>query len=192
MEDSRILELFNARDESAIEEAAHRHGGLCRALALRVLGDVRDAEECVSDALLAAWDSIPPARPEKLAAYLAKLTRNLALKRRRDQSRLKRGGAQYDLAYEELDASLPGRDNVEETLERCDLHTAIVAFLRTLSRTERRLFLCRYWYFDSIAELSRSLGFSESKVKSMLARSRGKLRRYLEKEGYSFEDGYNL
>ena len=102
MEDSRILELFNARDESAIEEAAHRHGGLCRALALRVLGDVRDAEECVSDALLAAWDSIPPARPEKLAAYLAKLTRNLALKRRRDQSRLKRGGAQYDLAYEKL------------------------------------------------------------------------------------------
>ena len=189
MEDSRIMELFWARDERAIEEAARRHGGLCRALALRVLGDLRDAEECVSDALLAAWDSIPPARPEKLSAYLARLTRNLALKRCRDRSRLKRGGGEYDLAYEELDECLAGRESVEGTLERRELSTAIAAFLRTLPRTERQLFLCRYWYFDSIAELSRSFGFSESKVKSMLGRSRSKLRRYLEKEGYSCEDG---
>lgn len=189
MEDSRIVELFWARDERAIEEAARRHGGLCRALALRVLGDLRDAEECVSDALLAAWDSIPPARPEKLSAYLARLTRNHALKRCRDRSRLKRGGGEYDLAYEELDECLAGRESVEGTLERRELSTAIAAFLRTLPRTERRLFLCRYWYFDSIAELSRSFGFSESKVKSMLGRSRSKLRRYLEKEGYSCEDG---
>lgn len=189
MEDSRIVELFWARDERAIEEAARRHGGLCRALALRVLGDLRDAEECVSDALLAAWDSIPPARPEKLSAYLARLTRNHALKRCRDRSRLKRGGREYDLAYEELDECLTGRESVEGTLERRELSTAIAAFLRTLPRTERQLFLCRYWYFDSIAELSRSFGFSESKVKSMLGRSRSKLRRYLEKEGYSCEDG---
>ena len=79
MEDSRIVELFLSRDERAVEEAAHSHGGLCRALALRVLGDPQEAEECVNDALLAAWDSIPPRRPEKLSAYLARLTRNQAL-----------------------------------------------------------------------------------------------------------------
>lgn len=189
MEDKQIVELFWGRDERAIEEAERRHGGLCRVLALRILGDEQDAEECVSDALLAAWGSIPPQRPEKLAAYLARLTRNHALRRRRDAGRIKRGGAQYDLAFEELDECLPGREDVERTLEQRELRTVIAAFLRGLPRTERRLFLCRYWYFDSIAELSRSFGFSESKVKSMLGRCRGKLRRYLEREGYFFENG---
>ena len=189
MEDGRIVELFLARDERAVEEAEKSHGGLCRALALRVLGDPQDAEECVSDALLAAWNSIPPQRPEKLAAYLARLTRNHALRRRRDAGRLKRGGAQYDLAFEELDECLPGWEDVEGATERKELRSALAAFLRGLPKTERRLFLCRYWYFDSITELSRSFGFSESKVKSMLWRSRGKLRRYLEKEGYCYENG---
>ena len=189
MDDSQILKLFLAQDERAIEEAAYSYGVLCRALALRILGDGRDAEECVNDALLAAWNSIPPQRPEKLAAYLARLTRNLALKRRRDEGRLKRGGTQYDVTYEEVDECLPGGDDAEQALERDELRAAITRFLCGLPRTERRLFLCRYWYFDSIAELSRSFGFSESKVKSMLWRSRGKLRRYLEKEGYSIENG---
>ena len=189
MEDQEIVELFWARDERAVEEAERRHGGLCRALALRVLGDPQDAEECVSDALLAAWDSIPPQRPEKLAAYLARITRNLALRRKRDNGRLRRGGAQADLAFEELDECLPGGKDVERELERSELRAAVERFLRTLPRTERRLFLCRYWYFDSIAELSRSFGFSESNVKSMLWRCRNKLRRRLEKEGYIHENG---
>ena len=113
MDDGQIVALFWQRDERAIEEAAHRHGGLCRALALRVLGSFQDAEECVSDALLAAWNTIPPQRPEKLSAYLARLTRNLALARRRDASRLKRGGGEADLAYEELDGCLAAHTDVE-------------------------------------------------------------------------------
>ena len=189
MDDSQVVELFWKRDERAVEEAASRHGGLCRSLALHVLGDRQDAEECVNDALLAAWNSIPPQRPEKLAAYLARLTRNLALRRRRDESRIKRGGTQSELAFEELDECLPGRENVESAFERSELNAAIERFLRSLPRTERRLFLCRYWYFDSITELSGIFGFSESKVKSMLWRSRGKLRRCLEKKGYFFENG---
>ena len=189
MDDGQIVALFWQRDERAIEEAAHRHGGLCRALALRVLGSFQDAEECVSDALLAAWNTIPPRRPEKLSAYLARLTRNLALARRRDASRLKRGGGEADLAYEELDGCLAAHTDVEREWERAELRAAVERFLRGLPNTARRLFLCRYWYFDSIGELSRSFGFSESKVKSMLWRIRMKLRRYLEQEGFYDEDG---
>ncbi len=187
MEDSEIVVLFLARDERAIEEAAQRHGGLCRALALRLLADKQDAEECVSDTLLAAWNSIPPQKPEKLSAYLARLTRNLALKRRRDASRLKRGGGDATLAYEELDECLPDRENVEQRLEAQELTKSIERFLRMLPETERRVFLGRYWYFESVAELANRFGFNESRVKSMLFRSRKKLKTYLEKEGLFFE-----
>ncbi len=187
MEDREIVELFFRRDEQAIVEAAHSHGGLCRMLALRLLGDFQDAEECVSDTLLAAWNSIPPQKPEKLSAYLARLTRNLALKRRRDAGRLKRGGGETELAFEELDASLPGGENVERQLERRELAERIERFLYTLPVPERRVFLCRYWYFESITEIAGRFGYGESKVKSMLSRSRKKLRNDLEKEGIVFE-----
>ena len=188
MEDERIVELFFRRDERAIEEAAYAHGGLCRSLALRLLGDFQDAEECVSDTLLAAWNSIPPHRPEKLPAYLARLTRNLALRRRRDAERLKRGGGEADMALEELEECLPARESVERTVERRELAKALERFLRTLSRTERRVFLGRYWYCESVRELAERFGFSESKVKSMLCRTRERLRRYLEKEGFTHEE----
>lgn len=188
MEDERIVELFFRRDERAIEEAAHAHGGLFRTLALRLLGDFQDAEECVSDMLLAAWNSIPPHRPEKLPAYLARLTRNLALRRRRDAGRLKRGGGEADLALEELDECLPAEESVERAVERRELAAVMERFLRALPKTERRVFLGRYWYCESVRELAERFGFSESKVKSMLRRTREKLKRYLEKEGITHEE----
>ena len=143
MTDEQIVSLFWARDERAIEELAHRHGGLCRAMALRMLGSFQDAEECISDALLAAWNSIPPRRPEKLSAYLDRLTRNQALKRRRDSERLKRGGGELNLAYEELDECLPGPESTEQCWEQRELSTALERFLRGLPEAERRLFLRR-------------------------------------------------
>jgi len=188
MEDTQIVALFFGRDERAIAEAARSHGGLCRTLALRVLGNAQDAEECVNDALLAAWNSIPPHSPERLAAYLARLTRNLALRRRRDMQRKKRGGGACELAYEELSECLPSADSVERALGQKELAAALEAFLRTLPQCERRVFLGRYWYFESVRELAERFGFSEGKVKSMLFRTRGKLRSYLEKEGISIED----
>ena len=185
MNDQAIIHKFWDRNEDAINDSKKQYEDYCLYIANNVLHDRLDAEEVFNDALLAAWDSIPPQRPEKLAAYLARITRNLALRRKRDNGRLRRGGEQADLAFEELDECLPGGKDVERELERSELRAAIKRFLRTLPRTERRLFLCRYWYFDSIAELSRSFGFSESKVKSILWRCRNKLRRRLEKEGYT-------
>ena len=187
MDDGQIVSLFLARDERAIAEAAQRHGGLCRALAMRLLGDTQDAEECVSDALLAAWNSIPPQKPEKLSAYLARLTRNLALKKRRDASRLKRGGGEATLAFEELDECLPSRENVEQRIEQRELTAAIERFLRLLPEDQGRVFLGRYWYFESVAELSERFGIGEGRVKSMLFRTRKKLKSHLEKEGLFFE-----
>ena len=187
MEDAQIVALFWARDLRAIEELAHCHGGLCRTMALRMLGSFQDAEECVSDALLAAWNSIPPQKPEKLSAYLARLTRNQALKRRRDSERLKRGGGELNLAYEELDECLPARESVERQWEQAELSEALERFLRGLPGAERRLFLRRYWGCERVSDLSAAFGWSESKVKSMLYRSRNKLRIYLEKEGFFLE-----
>lgn len=190
MEDEQIISLFWARDERAIEELAHRHGGLCRAMALRMLGSFQDAEECLSDALMAAWNSIPPRRPEKLSAYLARLTRNQALKRRRDSERLKRGGGELNLAYEELDECLPDPESTEQCWEQRELSAALERFLRGLPAAERRLFLRRYWGCESLRELAAANGWSESKVKSMLFRTRKKLRDYLIKEGFACECGF--
>ena len=156
--------------------------------ALRLLEDLRDAEECVSDALLAAWNTIPPRQPEKLSAYLARLTRNLALKRRRDAGRLKRGGGEADRALEELDECVGAGRSVEETVEQRELAAALERFLRALPATERRVFLARYWYFESTRETAARFGFSESKLRSMLSRTRRKLRRYLEEEGLTHEE----
>lgn len=187
MEDSEILALFQKRNERAIEEAAYAHGGLCRCLALHILGDWQDAEECLSDTLLAAWNTIPPQQPERLASYLARITRNLALKRLRDRQRLKRGGGQAELVFEELDECIPSGNSVEEQIEQKELAKVLERFLRGLPETERRLFLCRYWYFESVKELSLRFGCRESKVKSMLFRTRKKLKNYLNKEGFCFD-----
>ena len=188
MDDGQIVALFLRRDETAVSEAAKAYGAYCRALALRILGDSRDAEECWSDALFAAWTSIPPNEPQALGAYLAKLTRNLALKRRRDAHRLKRGGSHADLVFEELDACLPSRADVERELEDAELTRATARFLHSLPETERRIFLGRYWNFNSISELCDLYGFTDSKVKSMLSRIRKKLKHFLIKEGIFFEN----
>lgn len=183
MEDRQIIELYWKRDEAAIARTAERYGGYCGMIARNVLQSEQDAEECLDDAWLAAWNSIPPQKPENLAAYLGKLTRRKAIDRLRALRREKRGGTAVDLALEELEDVLPAGDDPEDAALRKELAEAVNRFLATLSATERNVFLCRYWYFDGIEAIGASFGCSQSKVKSMLHRTRNKLRKFLQKEG---------
>ena len=183
MEDSQIIELYFARSEQAVREAAAKYGRYLTTVAGNILPDSRDAEEAVNDAWLAAWSSIPPHRPQSLGAYLAKLTRRAALKVWRVKDAQKRGGGQAEAVLEELSELLPGGDDPVRAVEARELTEALDRFLAALPDTERRVFLRRYWYMDAIAQIAQRFGFTQSKVKSMLARTRAKLLAHLEKEG---------
>lgn len=178
MEDIRILELFRARDERAIEEVSKKYGKLCRSVAFGILCDDADSEECENDVYLGLWNSIPPASPECLSAYIVRITRNLSLKRLRDRNAKKRGGGEVPLALDELAECIPSEDEVRDD----SLSAILDGFLSSLGEDSRRVFVCRYFYFDSIAEISARFGYSESKVKSMLMRTRSKLYCCLRKE----------
>ena len=183
MEDSQILELYFARSETAIQETDRKYGGYCYKIAFGILADRQDSEESVSDTYLAAWNTIPPRRPNFLNAFLAKMTRHISIDRWRKLSAQKRGGGEIILALEELEDCVD-RSNVETELAKKELTRVLNAFLSSLPETERNVFLCRYWYLDSIQTISEVSGFSQSKVTSMLHRLRGKLRKKLSEEGY--------
>lgn len=185
MEDSRILELYWRRSEAAIGETERKYGPYCYSIAKNILGSHEDSQECVNDTWLAAWNAIPPHRPGVLSGFLGKLTRNLSLDRWRTLHRQKRGGGEVTLALEELKDCVSGVETPQEGLERKELAGYINRFPATLPRQERQVFLCRYWYLDSVAEISRYTGFSQSKITSMLHRTRKKLGAFLEKEGYA-------
>lgn len=182
MDDSQIIALYFQRKEQAISATAIKFGRYCMTIAVNILRDRRDAEEAVSDAWMDAWNTIPPTMPRSLRAYLATLTRRRALDRYDTLSAEKRGGGQVALALEELTECASPQD-VQAQAEASELAERIGAFLWTIPSTDRRVFVCRYWYFDSIEVIAEQFGFSKSKVKSMLHRTRGKLRKYLEKEG---------
>jgi len=183
MDDAQIIDLYFRRSEDAISETAEKYGGYCYSIAYNILTNNEDAEESVSDTYMAAWRAIPPRRPSILATFLGKITRHLSIDRWRSRSRYKRGGGAIILALEELEECSSEDDSVEKALERKRLAVVFNRFLDTLPETERRIFLCRYWYIDSIADIAEDFGFSQSKVTSMLHRTRGKLRTVLEKEG---------
>lgn len=184
MEDNAIIDLYFDRSESAISETAAKYGPYCYSIAYNILTNKEDAEESVSDTYLAAWNAMPPRRPSILSTFLGKITRHLSIDRWRERNAYKRGGGEMVLAMEELEACIAGEEDVQKTLERKELARLFNRFLDSLPETERSVFLCRYWYLDSIADLERQFGFSQSKLKSMLFRLRGKLRTVLEKEGY--------
>ena len=184
MEDQALIELYWARNEDAITETHRKYGPWCRGIALRILELQEDAEECVSDTYLQAWNNIPPQRPSVFRAWLGRITRNLALTRYRKNHAEKRGGGQTALALEELGDCVSGGPTVESEEERKEIAAAINRFLRSLPHPEQQVFLCRYWYLDPLAEICRQFSFSEGKVKSMLFRTRKKLRDFLSEEGY--------
>ncbi|MDE7297814.1 MAG: RNA polymerase sigma factor [Lachnospiraceae bacterium] len=184
MDNEKIVELYLLRDESAITETAEKYGSRLRALALGITADRQIAEECENDTYLEAWNSIPPHEPRSyLYAFLARITRHIALNCCRERSRLKRSALLCELSSE-VEQCIPAPDDTECRLESIALGKAINSFLGTLAEEKRNVFLRRYWYFDSVADISRRYSLSQSKVKTMLFRIRNQLREYLEKEGY--------
>lgn len=183
MEDMQIVDLFFARNEQAIDETAHKYGNYLFSIADHILSSNRDAEEAVNDTYLGAWKSIPPHRPDRLSTYLGKITRRCSLEKWKAMHAQKRGGGEVPLALEELSECIPAGETPEQTMELKELTQLLNTFIRTLAETEQRVFVCRYWYLMSVKTISRNFGFTESKIKSMLSRTRGKLKTYLEREG---------
>ena len=187
MEDHEIVGLYWSRSEEAIRKTETKYGRYCQAIARRILTDEEDAREAVNDAYLAAWNSMPPHRPAVLSAYLGKLTRRISINRRAEKRTGKRGGGEVPLALDELSDCLSAGNDVEQAVEAARLSALMAEFVRALPETERRVFVCRYWHLYPIADLAKKFGFSQSKVKSMLARTRKKLRTKLEQEGILYE-----
>ena len=189
MEDSRIVALYWARNEDAITETDRKYGGYCRAIAMNILSDHGDAEECVNDTWLQTWNAIPPHRPTILSAFLGTITRRLSLDHRRRNTRKKRGGGQVPLALEELsqcvpDSGGPDSGGPEEAVQLAELTHTLEDFLKGLSGRDRDLFLCRYWYLASIREIAQAFRLPESRVKVILFRTRNKLKAHLEQAGF--------
>ena len=183
MDDREILDLFWQRSEDAIPATQRKYGSYCQTIACNILENDEDAEECVNDTWLKAWNSMPEHRPSKLAPYLAKLTRWLSINRLRERKRLKRGGGEAALALEELSEVLPSGEDTQRRLELQELNAAVRAFLDSLNATERQVFLSRYWFMADVKEIAAKFGFSANKVSTMLHRTRAKLRSYLKEEG---------
>ena len=183
MEDHAIIDLYWAREERALEETDRKYGPYCRTIAHQILHSREDTEECVNDTWLRAWNAIPPQRPCVLSAFLGKITRNLSLDRCRLTRADKRGGGTVAVALEELGDCVPSSNSVEQAVEYTELTRQLDTFLRTLPEKECCLFLRRYWYLDSTRDMSARFSMSESSVKTMLHRTRNKLRTYLTQQG---------
>jgi RNA polymerase sigma-70 factor (ECF subfamily) len=182
MTDEKIIELFFARDEMAIKHTADKYENYCFTIANNILSNREDSEECVNDTYLAAWQSIPPERPKQLSAYLGKIARNFALTKHRKERAFKRGGNMNEISLELLELIPDGSDLAEEyDIRRLGL--IIDTFLRKIKKDDRQIFVRRYWYGDPLADICRNFGFSETKVKSSLHRTREKLAAELKKEG---------
>ncbi len=185
MDDKEIVTLFLVRSESALAEVSQKYGRQIRALSYSITGDRGVAEECENETYLSAWNAIPPHDPgEYLFAFLAKITRHLSLNALRGQKAQKRNAPVYALTAE-LEDVLPAPDDCACRIDDLAFQQMLNGFLFGLSETERNIFLRRYWYMDSIATIATRFGFSESKVKTGLFRTREKLRAHLTKEGYT-------
>ena len=184
MDDARIVELFFRRDEAAITAASEQYGPRLHALARNLLGSDTDAEECVNDAWLEAWNRIPPHEPRAyLFPFLAKIVRAKALNRVKARSAEKRSAELVALS-DELSGMLRSTEDTEAAVEAQELAKAVSSWLRTVSEEKRRVFVRRYWYAEPVRQIAARYGISESKVKSLLLRARNELANQLKKEGY--------
>lgn len=183
MDDRQIIELFLAREERAIAELQQKYGGYCRAIAYRILGDARDAEEIENDCYLKVWNAIPPNEPDPLSSYVSMICRRTALSRAEAASAQKRGGGQLPAVLDELESVLSAEDSADFD-DAVALRDALNRFLRALPQRQRNIFLQRYWYFRPIGEIAAEFSTSESSVSVTLHRIRKKLKDFLEKEGF--------
>lgn len=183
-DDETIVAMLFARSGQGIRELDKKYGKLCRALSYRIVGNRQDAEECVNDAYLGAWNAIPPARPDPLRSYILRIVRDLSLKACEKNEAAKRS-SRHTVALEELETCLADRETVEDTVEARDLARIIEGFLDTLSCEDRVIFMRRYWFSDSYRDIAERVGLSEKNVSVRLTRIRKKLKRYLiEREAF--------
>ena len=185
MEDEKIVQLYWQRDERAVSVTAEKYGPYCTAIARSILHSPRDEEECVNDTWLAAWNAMPPHRPNILSAFLGRLTRNLAFNRYNRNRADKRGGAETELVLHELAEIVSGREDVQGELERQELVRELNAFLAGLSEKKRAIFLQRYWYAHSVGDIAARWGMKETAVSMTLHRLRRDLRQYLTERGFA-------
>jgi len=184
VDDAEIVALYLARSEQALAETQGKYGAYCRTIALGLLGDAGAAEETVNDVWLAAWNAIPPHRPEKLGTFLGKLTRRVAVNRWQARSAQKRGGGETALCLDELGECLTAQGGPEGELAGKELSAALSRWLRTLGAEKRRAFVLRYWYALPVKEVAGKFGWSVTKTTNILSRLRAGLKAFLEQEGF--------
>lgn len=184
MNDDMIVDLYWQRDENAIRETEQKYGRYLSKIAYNILSDFEDSRESVNDTYLKAWNSMPPHKPNVLATYLGKITRQLSIDIFRSRNRKKRRASEYTLSLSELEECVSGGDTTEQSIDLHLLAEAIDSYLGSLSSEARNTFVGRYYYMDSIREVAAYYNMSESKAKSMLHRTRLGLRTYLEQEGF--------
>ncbi|MGN0526783.1 MAG: RNA polymerase sigma factor [Acutalibacteraceae bacterium] len=182
MEDVKIIELFNQRDENAIAECTEKYGNLLKKISFNILGNKEDSEECFNDTLNKLWSTIPPKNPNSLVAYMGKIVRNLSINKYRENHAQKRysGG---DLLLSELSECIPDKSSVETVIDTNDLTEYINKWLRGLETEKCNIFIRRYWYGDSIKDIAMNYSATEKKIAGILYRLRESLKKYLEKEG---------
>ena len=184
MNDKEIIQLYFDRDPKALSATAKKYGKYCTSIAKNILGNDEDVEECVNDTYLNTWNSIPPTIPTILSAFLGKITRNIAFNKYRHNHVKKRGNGEVALVLDELTDCVSGLDDVEQEIDRKQLVEAINSFLNTLSSQNRNIFICRYWYSDSVASIAKRYGITENNVSVILNRLRSKLKKYLLERGF--------
>lgn len=184
MDDNEIIKLFNERNEAAISELSRKHGAFFTRLAEKILQNYEDSMTCVNDAYLKTWESIPPAKPNVLRAFVGRIVKCVAVSMLRRENAEKRGGGEFTLVLDELEECVSDGSSVEQQLEGKELVNAINKFLQTCGEFNRRAFVLRYWYCESITEVAAELGSNENNVTVSLYRTRQKLKEHLAKGGY--------
>lgn len=182
MHDGEITDLFFQRSESAIDELSKKYGKLCSSIARNITGNEQDAQECVNDAYLAAWNTIPPARPDPLAAYVCRLVRNLSINRYKFNHSKKRN-TDYDLCLCELENTLFDSGGLDESMDDSSIAARINEYLSALCEGDRVIFLRRFWYFDSYKKISQMTNIKEGTIRTRISRIKSGLRDYLSEKG---------
>lgn len=183
MEDDKIVDLYWNRDEAAISETRNKYGNYCYSIAYQILRNNEDAEESLNDSYLATWNAIPPHHPLNLKTFIGKITRRISIDRYRLLSADKRGSGEVALSFDELEECIPDDRNFRDSLKDELITEIINDFLSSIKESERKVFVCRYYYFESIEDIAKRFSFSQSKVKMILKRNRDRLKEELIKEG---------
>ena len=184
MDDSKIVQIYWDRNEQALTATSDKYGNYCISIAKNILGNKEDAEECVNDTYMRAWNSLPPHRPNILSTYLGKITRNLSFNLYKRNTADKRGGGEVPVVLDEIVDLVSDTDDVEKEIDRRELVKAIDDFLGKLPADKRSIFICRYWYFDSISNIASRFGMTNNYVSVLLNRLRLKLHNYLLERGF--------